>query len=248
MRRSSRRDVLELLDREGAEYAIKVPFHPWLHLKQVAARARWQRIDDATSCYETRLLIRPWNQVRRIVLYRRNVAHKTRKNFQLDLFDPADGHYEYSAIVSNKQVSARTLWHFYNGRGCHEKAYAELRGGFAFHCVPSMREPANAAWQALSVLAFNLSRAFQADTLAPVRNTNRKRRARRRFREHPHASLQAARTGRSPASTRRKDNPASRSLNRRRRPLPRRGQRHSCLDFLQIGANPDLQEQCVSLT
>ena len=176
-----RRDVLELLDREGAEYAIKVPFHPWLHLKQVAARARWQRIDDATSCYETRLLIRPWNQVRRIVLYRRNVAHKTRKNFQLDLFDPADGHYEYSAIVSNKRVSARTLWHFYNGRGCHEKAYAELRGGFAFHCVPSMREPANAAWQALSVLAFNLSRAFQADTLAPVRNTNRKRRARRRF-------------------------------------------------------------------
>ena len=29
-----RRDVLELLDRVGAEYAIKVPFHPWLHLKQ----------------------------------------------------------------------------------------------------------------------------------------------------------------------------------------------------------------------
>ena len=33
------------------------------------------------------------------------------------------------------------------------------------HRVPSLREPANAAWQALSVLAFNLSRAFQADTL-----------------------------------------------------------------------------------
>ncbi len=176
-----RRDVLELLDLEGAEYAIKVPFFPWLHLKQVAARARWQRIDDTTSCYETRHLIRPWNQVRRIVLYRRKVAHNTRKNFQPDLFDPADGHYEYSAIVSNKRVSARTLWHFYNGRGCHEEAYAELRGGFAFNCVPSLREPANAAWQALSVLAFNLSRAFQADTLAPVRNTNRKRRARRRF-------------------------------------------------------------------
>ena len=176
-----RRDVLELLDREGAEYAIKVPFHPWLHLKEVAGRARWRRIDDVTSCYDTRLPIRPWDQVRRIVLYRRKVGHETRKNFQLDLFDPACGHYEYSAIVTNKHVSGRTLWHFYNGRGCHEKAYAELRRGFAFDCVPSLREPANAAWQALSVLAFNLARAFQADTLAPARNTDRKRRTRRRF-------------------------------------------------------------------
>ena len=176
-----RRDVLELLDREGAEYAIKAPFFPWLHLKQVAARAHWRRIDDVTGFYETRLLIGPWNQVRRIVLYRRKVAHRTRKNFQLDLFDPACGHYEYSAIVTNKRVGGRTLWHFYNGRGCHEKAYAELRGGFAFNCVPSLKQHANAAWQVLSVLAFNLSRGFQADALAPARNTSRKRRTLHRF-------------------------------------------------------------------
>ena len=31
------------------------------------------------------------------------------------------------------------------------------------------------------MLAFNLSRSFQADTLAPARNTDRKRRMRRRF-------------------------------------------------------------------
>ena len=47
--------------------------------------------------------------------------------------------------------------------------------------MPSLAEQANAAWQMLSVLAFNLSRAFQAETLAPVRNTNRKRRTRCRF-------------------------------------------------------------------
>ncbi len=28
-----RRDVLELLERHGAEYAIKVPFYPWVGLK-----------------------------------------------------------------------------------------------------------------------------------------------------------------------------------------------------------------------
>ena len=174
-----RNDVLKVLDAAGVEYAIKVPFYPWLHLKQVAARASWMRIDDRTSCYQIRCPV--WGRVRRIVLYRRKVAHETRKNFQLHLFSTEDGHYEYSAITTNKRIQARTLWHFYNGRGSHEKAYAELKGGFAFDCVPSLEEHANAAWQTLSVLAFNLSRAFQAETLAPVRNTNRKRRTRCRF-------------------------------------------------------------------
>ncbi len=174
-----RQDVLNALDPAGVEYAIKVPFMPWLHLRQVAARAYWTRVDDRTSYYETRLPV--WGRVRRIVLYRRKVGHETRKNFQLDLFSPEDGHYEYSAILTNRRIKARTLWHFYNGRGSHEKVYGELKGGFAFGCVPSLEEPANAAWQMLSVLAFNLSRGFQAKTTAPARNTNRKRRARRRF-------------------------------------------------------------------
>lgn len=174
-----RKDVLRVLDPAGVEYAIKVPFYPWLNLRQVAARAHWKRVDERTWCYETRQTL--WGRVRRIVLYRRHVAHKTRKNFQLDLFDPSDGHYQYSAIATNRRIQGRTLWHFYNGRGSHEKVYGELKGGFAFACVPSLNEPANAAWQMLSVLAFNLSRAFQAKTTAPTRNTNRKRRARRRF-------------------------------------------------------------------
>lgn len=174
-----RQDVLDVLDPAGVEYAIKVPFYPWLNLRQVAARAHWKRVDDRTWCYETRQTI--WGRVRRVVLYRRHVNHKTRKNFQLDLFDPDCGHYEYSAIATNRRIQGRTLWHFYNGRGSHEKVYGELKGGFAFDCVPSLEESANAAWQMLSVLAFNLSRSFQAKTAAPRRNTNRKRRARRRF-------------------------------------------------------------------
>ncbi len=117
------------------------------------------------------------------MLYRRHVPHETARNFQLDLFDPDDGHYEYSAIVTNKRLTHRNLWHFYNGRGSHEKVYGELKSGFAFDCVPSLSEPANAAWQMLCVLAFNLSRGFQNRTLAPARTANRKRRTRRRF-EH----------------------------------------------------------------
>jgi hypothetical protein len=177
-----RRDVLAFLDSVGAEYAVKVPFYPWLHLKTAVTLAtEWTRIDEKVSFCETCTLVAPWNQVHRIVLYRKRVAHETRKNFQLDLFDPDDGHYEYSAITTNKALNGLNLWHFLNGRGNHEKAYAELRNGFAFNCVPSLKAPANAAWQVLSVLAFNLTRSFQVAARPQPRSRSRKRRTLHRF-------------------------------------------------------------------
>jgi len=104
------------------------------------------------------------------------VAHETAKNFQLDLFDPSDGHYEYSAVVTNKALAGPALWAFMAGRGVHEKVYGELKSGFAFACVPTMQYAANSAWQLLSVLAFNLNRSFQPATTARRRSPSRKRR------------------------------------------------------------------------
>ncbi len=177
-----REDVLDLLDLEGVEYAIKVPFYQWLGLKEaIAKRRRWRRINDTVESFELRLAVTPWNRHERTVIYRKKVAHFTRKNYQLDLFDPDNGHYEYSAVVTNKTISARTLWYFMCGRGTHEKVYGELKSGFAFDCVPTQRFAANSAWQVLSVMAFNLMRAFQARTTAPQRRPNRKRRALHRF-------------------------------------------------------------------
>jgi hypothetical protein len=104
------------------------------------------------------------------------VQHETAKNFQLDLFDPSDGHYEYSAVVTNKPLGGAALWAFMCGRGVHEKVYGELKSGFAFACVPTMQYAANSAWQLVSVLAFNLSRSFQLATTARRRPASRKRR------------------------------------------------------------------------
>lgn len=172
-----RKDVLDLLERRGAEYAIKVPFHPWLNLKErVSGRRRWERVDATVSCFEIQHEIKPWKRTSRIVIFRKKVQHQTKKNFQLDLFDPNDGHYEYSAIVTNKTLTGRNLWHFMCGRGSHEQAYGELRNGFAFDCVPSQQYAANSAWQVLSVLAFNLMRCFQRATTASPRTRSRKRR------------------------------------------------------------------------
>lgn len=172
-----REDVIDLLEAQGAEYAIKVPFYEWLGLKErIAKRRRWRRVDESVECFEQRIAVPAWSRSMRVVIYRKKVAHWSRKNFQLDLFDPDDGHYEYSAIVTNKTITGRTLWFFMCGRGTHEKVYGELKGGFAFDCIPTQRYEANSAWQVLSVIAFNLTRALQA-TVAERRTTNRKRRA-----------------------------------------------------------------------
>jgi hypothetical protein len=172
------REVIELLVRRGAEYAIKVPFWPLLGLKQKVQQTRdWARIDEETSFAEHRLAVAKWGTELRLVIYRKRVHHETAKNFQLDLFDPADGHYEYSAITTNKTIGGKALWAFMCGRGIHEKVYGELKSGFAFDCVPTMRYAANSAWQLLSVIAFNLMHGFQIATDAARRGSTRKRRA-----------------------------------------------------------------------
>lgn len=176
-----RADVIDLLEAEGAEYAIKMPFYEWLGLKdRIVRRRRWQRVDEGVECFEQRVRTPAWSRTLRVVIYRKRVMHRTAKNYQLDLFDPDDGYYEYSAIVTNKTLTGRTLWFFLCGRGTHEKVYGELKGGFAFDCVPTQRYEANSAWQVMSVLAFNLMRALQLG-VTERRSSNRKRRAIRVF-------------------------------------------------------------------
>ena len=176
-----REDVIDVLEAESVEYAIKAPFYPWLGLKERVVQCRcWERVDATVDCFEQNLPVPAWSRSMRVVVYRKRVAHRTAKNYQLDLFDPNDGYFEYSAIVTNKEVSGRTLWWFMCGRGTHEKVYGELKGGFAFDCVPTQRYEANSAWQVFSIIAFNLMRALQTGIAEP-RRSNRKRRTLRAF-------------------------------------------------------------------
>lgn len=173
------RKILECLDRGKAEYAIKVPFWSWLDLKErIAYRKQWLRVSDGLDCFETSVGIEPWKRRERVIIYRKQVFHRTAKNYQLDLFDPDDGTFEYSAIATNKTLTGPALWQFMAGRGTHEKVYGELKTGFAFDTVPSLALGANSAWQVLSVLAFNLSRAMQASLQTPRPVTTAKRAAR----------------------------------------------------------------------
>ncbi|HLQ23429.1 MAG TPA: transposase, partial [Gemmatimonadales bacterium] len=171
------RGILHLLAARECGYAIKVGYWTWLPLKAIAAACRqWEPVAPGVTGHATELVIPPWQDLRlRVVLYRKHVNHETRRNFQLDLFTPDDGHYEYSAVATNLPLGLPALWAFACGRGAQEKTFAELKGEFALDVVPTKHYAANSAWQQLSILAHNLIRNFQLETFAEPKPRSRKR-------------------------------------------------------------------------
>lgn len=171
-----RQDVLQWLAARGAGYAIKVPFYRWLDLQHyIRAQPTWRPVAPGITGFVVPAATTPWGRPIRVTIYRTHVQHQATRNYQLDLFSPDDGHYEYSAVTSNLDLTLANLWRFACGRGNHEKTIAQLKTGLAFHTVPTMAYAANSAWQQLVVLAHNLLTNFQIETGAPRRTPTRKR-------------------------------------------------------------------------
>ena len=172
-------EVLQFLDEHpDVHWAMKVPLWKWLGLREEIPQChRWRRVDDRVEGFTTAVIFdRPgWPAALRVVVYRKRVFHQSAKNFQLDLFTPDDGHFEYSAVATSLDWDVARLWHFMAGRGGHEKTLGELKSQFAFDAIPTNHREANSAWQMLCVLAFNLVRSFQIALGAPQRDRTWKR-------------------------------------------------------------------------
>ena len=172
-----RQDVLQWLGARAAGYAIKVPFYRWLDLQQyIRAQPTWRPVAPGITGFVVPAgddAVGPAGVGGDLPQARAAIA--ATKNYQLDLFDPNDGHYEYSAVTSNLDLTLANLWRFACGRGNHEKTIAQLKTGLAFHTVPTMAYAANSAWQHLVVLVHNLLTNFQIETGAARRAPTRKR-------------------------------------------------------------------------
>src|SRR5690606_21773541 len=136
------RQVLETCDSLNLEYAIRVPMWPWLNIRGVVKKKRkkdWVWVDRAKKVQGlfVTLPVGPWGRTERVAIYRKAVDHKPVKGQQLDLFNPDDGYWEYSAVCTNKTLGLRALWLFYNGRGVQEKVIGELKSGYAFGDIPT---------------------------------------------------------------------------------------------------------------
>jgi hypothetical protein len=170
-----REDVLRWLRGRPVAYAIKVPFYTWLDLQaEIRRQPTWTRVTSDVSGFALPAAITPWGFPIAVTIYRKQVRHRTAKNFQLDLFDPNDGYYEYSAVASNLSLTIRNLWYFMAGRGNHEKTIGQLKSGLAFHTVPTNAYAANSAWQQLVALAHKLLTNVHIDTGAHKRPRSRK--------------------------------------------------------------------------
>ena len=139
-------NLLKLLARLGCFYAVKVPFCKWTGVKAlVAVQSCWSAVAADIDCFETRLALAAWGLQLRVVVYRKRVHHQSPKNYQLDLFSPDDGYFEYSAVATNLTLTPQSLWYFAAGRGAQEKTFAELKGEFALDVVPTNHYGANSA-------------------------------------------------------------------------------------------------------
>lgn len=175
--------VLEVLTASGVEYAMRMPMWEWLGVRErVDARKTWVRVSQRIDAFSMRVHIKTWGRTERVVVFRKRLSGKPARDFQLHLFQPDDGYYEYSTVVTNKAESEATIFKFMAGRGAHEKTLAELKHNVAFGSVVTDDWDANCTWQWMSVLTHNLVRDFQVKSgLATKRGNTRKRTYRFRF-------------------------------------------------------------------
>src|SRR5207247_4569256 len=78
-------------------------------------------------------------------------------------------------LATNLALGPPAVYASISGRGATEKTIAELKGESALDVIPTRHYGANSAWQQLRILAHNLIRSFQLDTLAVPKPRSRKR-------------------------------------------------------------------------
>jgi hypothetical protein len=141
----------------------------------IRERQRWHRMRGAMGYFEISLYVKAWDKTLRVLVYRKPVHHESKKNYQLDLFDPDNGYYEYSAVTTNLELQGPALWDFMAGRGAQEKTFGELKGQWALDTVPTRHYGANSAWQQIAALGHNILINFQLQTVAAKKPRSRKR-------------------------------------------------------------------------
>lgn len=121
-------------------------------------------------------MVHPCNLTLRVMLYRLHLQHRSPRNFQLDLFAPDDGHFEYHAVATNLPLGLPALLAFIDGRGAQEKTIAELKGEFGLDMVPTSTKRPTAPGSRLAFSPYRgVARSFQLDTLAERKPRSRKR-------------------------------------------------------------------------
>jgi len=175
---------VKMLDSQGIEFTISVPFARFSELKElVETRRRWKRLDETWSYFETQWSPACWEQQFRILCIRQKVSKQYREPIQLDLFIPHEHGYQFKVIVTNKGESARSVLRFHNGRGAQENIFGEMKSQCNMDYVPVRGLAGNQMYLMSAVLSHNLLRTLQMQVLEQDKRCSHKRSPLFRFEE-----------------------------------------------------------------
>jgi len=131
---------VQMLDAQGVEFTISVPFERFTELKaMIEGRKRWRPLDGTWSFFETDWSPGCWDRKFRFIFIRQKVKRQNKEPVQLDLFTPHEVGHDFKVIVTNKRSSARNVLRFHNGRGAQENVFGELKSQCQMDYVPVRR-------------------------------------------------------------------------------------------------------------
>jgi hypothetical protein len=168
--------IVGMLDREGVEFTISVPFERFGELKRrVEERRRWHHLNDRCGFFQSRWKPKSWGIKQRFVFIRTRNRKQHKEPVQLDLFVPYEYGYDFKVIITNKRINARKLLAYHNGRGAQEGIFAELKSQTQMDYIPTRRQAGNQVFVLSAMLAHNLNREMQMMTDEQQRKTTEKR-------------------------------------------------------------------------
>ena len=169
-------EIVRLLEAESVQYSISVPFERFAKLKHlIEARRQWWRHNSRVAYFEKQWKPAKWTRRARFVFVRQRNKVQSKEPVQLDLFAPFAWGYDFKVIVTNKRIRAGKLLAFHNGRGSQEGVFAELKTDSQLEYVPTRTLSGNQIYLLCAVLAHNLSRELQMETMVKQRATTAKR-------------------------------------------------------------------------
>jgi hypothetical protein len=168
--------MVNLLEQEGIEFTLSVPFARFADLKgRIERRRLWYPMDADRSYFELKWKPRSWSRRFRFLVVRTRVRRRSKEPVQLDLFVPYAEGYEFKVVVTNKALGARKVVAFHDGRGAQEAVFGEMKTHGQLDYVPFKTLRANQIFLWACVLAHNLSRELQMQVSPPQRSTTAKR-------------------------------------------------------------------------
>jgi hypothetical protein len=155
-----------VLDSLDVQYTVSVPFDRLAEIKKlIEGRRRWRRLDATWSYFELAWGPKCWLKPRRLLIARQQAKERRKGTLQLDLFCPSVIGYEYTAVLTNKHQSAKTVLAFHHGRGAQEGVFGEVKQDCQLGYIPARTWAANRMYLYAAIVAHNLTRELQMRSL-----------------------------------------------------------------------------------